>query len=59
MLYTLNCLQERWVDAVLLYDLFGGALGIYEGGGQEVLGLLDPVKLFASHISFVLSGRGL
>jgi hypothetical protein len=31
-----------------------GALGIYEGGGQEVLNLLDPVKFFASHISIVL-----
>jgi hypothetical protein len=44
VLNTLNCLQERWVGAVLLYDLFGGALGIYEGGGQVViLNLLDPV----------------
>ena len=54
VLYTLNCLQERWVGAILLQDFFGGSLSIYEGGGQDVVNLLDPVKFFASHISFVL-----
>jgi len=43
VLYTLNCLQERWVGTVLLQDFFSGALGIMRGGGQEVLNLLDPV----------------
>jgi hypothetical protein len=43
VLYILNCLHERWVGTVLLQDFFGGALGIYVGGGQVVLDLLDPV----------------
>jgi hypothetical protein len=29
-------------------------MGNYEGGRQEVLNLLDPVKFFASYISLVL-----
>ena len=51
MLYILNCLQKRWVGAILLQDFFNGSPGIYEGGGQDVLNLLDPVKFFALHVS--------
>jgi hypothetical protein len=43
VIYILNCLQERWVGAIFLQDFVGGSLGVYEGGGQEVLNLLDPV----------------